>query len=148
FNTAYFVVLGVPLTVGCGLFAAVLLNRGVGRLRTFFRVGFSAPAVTSIVAAAAVWRFALDPAAGLFWQLPAEVRLTRPGFLGSKTLAMPSLVAMAVSRNMGNAMVLFLAGLQGIPTEVREAARLDGTSVWQEFRSITVPLLRPTMLYV
>ncbi len=148
FNTGYFVVLGVPLTVGAGLVAAVLLNSGVGRLRTFFRVGFYAPVVTSIVAVAVVWRFVLDPADGLISGLAAEVGLTSPDFLGSKALAMPSLIVMAVWRNMGTAMVLFLAGLQGIPTEVREAARLDGASMWQEFRSVTVPLLRPTMLYV
>jgi multiple sugar transport system permease protein len=148
FNTAYFVVLGVPLTVGSGLFAAVLLNRGVGRLRTVFRVGFYAPVVTSIVAVAVVWRFVLDPADGLISGLASEVGLTSPDFLGSKALAMPSLIVMAVWRNLGTAMVLFLAGLQGIPTEVREAARLDGAGIWQEFHRITVPLLRPTMLYV
>ncbi|OEV07525.1 sugar ABC transporter permease [Streptomyces nanshensis] len=148
FNTTYFVVLGVPLTVGAGLLAAVLLNRGVGRLRTVFRVGFYAPVVTSIVAVAVVWRFVLDPADGLISGLAAEVGLTSPDFLGSKVLAMPSLIVMAVWRNLGTAMVLFLAGLQGIPAEVREAARLDGAGIWQEFRSITVPLLRPTMLYV
>ncbi|MFC4493371.1 carbohydrate ABC transporter permease [Streptomyces ovatisporus] len=148
YNTAYFVLLGVPLTVGAGLFAAVLLNSGIGRMRTFFRVGFYAPVVTSIVAVAVVWRFVLDPADGLISGLAAEVGLNSPDFLGSRTLAMPSLIVMAVWRNMGTAMVLFLAGLQGIPTEVREAARLDGAGMWQEFRSVTVPLLRPTMLYV
>lgn len=148
FNTGYFVVVGVPLTVGAGLVAAVLLNSGIGRMRTFFRVGFYAPVVTSIVAVAVVWRFVLDPADGLISGLAAEVGLTSPDFLGSSTLAMPSLIVMAVWRNMGTAMVLFLAGLQSIPTEVREAARLDGTSMWQEFRLVTVPLLRPTMLYV
>lgn len=148
FNTAYFVVVGVPLTVGSGLLAAVLLNTGVGRLRTFFRVGFYAPVVTSIVAVAVVWRFVLDPSDGLIAGLASEVGLHSPDFLGSRILAMPSLIAMAVWRNLGTAMVLFLAGLQGIPTDVREAARLDGAGMWQEFRRITVPLLRPTMLYV
>jgi multiple sugar transport system permease protein len=148
FNTAYFVVVGVPLTVGTGLVAAVLLNSGVDRLRTFFRVGFYAPVVTSIVAVAVVWRFVLDPADGLIAGLAAEVGLDAPDFLGSELLAMPSLIVMAVWRNLGTAMVLFLAGLQAVPTEVREAARIDGAGVWQEFRRITVPLLRPTMLYV
>ncbi|MGH3311133.1 MAG: carbohydrate ABC transporter permease [Streptomyces sp.] len=148
FNTGYFVIIGVPLTVGAGLFAAVLLNSGVGRMRTFFRVGFYAPVVTSIVAVAVVWRFVLDPADGLISQLGAEVGLSTPDFLGSEALAMPSLIVMAAWRNLGTAMVLFLAGLQSIPTEVREAARLDGAGMWQEFSRITLPLLRPTMLYV
>ena len=138
----------MPLTVGSGLVAAVLLNSGIGQAPTFFRVGFYAPVVTSIVAVAVVWRFVLDPADGLIAGLASEVGLTSPDFLGSEALAMPSLIVMAVWRNMGTAMVLFLAGLQAIPTEVREAARLDGAGIWQEFRRITVPLLRPTMLYV
>lgn len=148
FNTGYFVVLGVPLTIGSGLVAAVLLNSGIERFRTFFRVGFYAPVVTAIVAVAVIWRFVLDPSEGLIAGLAAQVGLTGPDFLGSETLAMPSLIVMAVWRNMGTAMVLFLAGLQAIPTEVREAARIDGAGIFQEFRAITVPLLRPTMLYV
>lgn len=147
-NTGYFVVVGVPLTVLLGMVVAVLLNSGVNRARTFFRVGFYAPVVTSIVAVAVVWRFVLDPSDGLVAGLAAEVGLTSPDFLGSSTLAMPSIIALSVWRNLGNAMVLFLAGLQSIPTEVREAARLDGAGVWSEFRRITVPLLRPATVYV
>ncbi|MFJ6948713.1 carbohydrate ABC transporter permease [Streptomyces wuyuanensis] len=147
-NTGLFVVLGVPLTIGCGLVAAVLLNSGIDRMRTFFRVGFYAPVVTAIVAVAVIWRFVLDPAEGLIAGLAGQLGLESPDFLASETLALPSLVVMAVWRNMGTAMVLFLAGLQAIPTEVREAARIDGAGVLQEFRGITVPLLRPTMLYV
>ncbi|MFE2496001.1 carbohydrate ABC transporter permease [Streptomyces scopuliridis] len=147
FNTAYFVVVGVPLTIGAGLAAAVLLNSGINRARTFFRVGFYAPVVTSIVAVAVVWTFVLDPSEGLIAGLASEVGLTTPDFLGSEALAMPSLILMAVWRNLGTVMVLFIAGLQAIPTDVREAARLDGASAWQEFRRITVPLVRPTMLY-
>ncbi|MFC9652875.1 MULTISPECIES: carbohydrate ABC transporter permease [unclassified Streptomyces] len=147
FNTAYFVVIGVPLTIGAGLAAAVLLNSGIDRARTLFRVGFYAPVVTSIVAVAVVWTFVLDPSEGLIAGLASEVGLTTPDFLGSEALAMPSLILMAVWRNLGTVMVLFIAGLQAIPADVREAARLDGAGLWQEFRRITVPLLRPTMLY-
>ncbi|MEW2124817.1 MULTISPECIES: sugar ABC transporter permease [unclassified Streptomyces] len=148
FNTCYFVVLGVPLTIGSGLVAAVLLNSGIDRFRTFFRVGFYVPVVTAIVAVAVIWRFVLDPSEGLIAGLGAQLGFSTPDFLASKALAMPSLIVMAVWRNMGTAMVLFLAGLQAIPVEVREAARLDGAGAFQEFRRITVPLLRPTMLYV
>jgi multiple sugar transport system permease protein/raffinose/stachyose/melibiose transport system permease protein len=147
-NTAYFVVVGVPLTVVLGMVTAVLLNSGVNRARTLLRVGFYAPVVTSIVAVAVVWRFVLDPVDGLIAGLAAEVGLRSPDFLGSTTLAMPSIIALSVWRNLGNAMVLFLAGLQSIPTDVREAARLDGAGVWAEFRRITVPLLRPATVYV
>ncbi|MEU0288145.1 carbohydrate ABC transporter permease [Streptomyces sp. NPDC052492] len=147
FNTAYFVVVGVPLTVLLGLLVAILLNNGIDRARTFFRVGFYAPVVTAIVAVAVVWRFVLDPSDGLIAGLAAELGMTAPDFLGSETWAMPSLIAMAVWRNLGTVMVLFIAGLQAIPADVREAARLDGAGAWQEMRRITVPLLRPTMLY-
>ncbi|XVQ06811.1 carbohydrate ABC transporter permease [Spirillospora sp. CA-255316] len=147
FNTAYFVVVGVPITVLLGLLVAILLNNGIDRARTFFRVGFYAPVVTSIVAVAVVWRFVLNPSDGLIAGLASELGAQAPDFLGSKTWAMPSLIALAVWRNLGTVMVLFIAGLQAIPTEVREAARLDGASAWQELRRVTVPLLRPTMLY-
>jgi multiple sugar transport system permease protein/raffinose/stachyose/melibiose transport system permease protein len=147
FNTAYFVVVGVPLTIVAGLVVAVLLNSGIDRLRTVFRMGFYAPVVTSIVAVAVVWRFVLDPGDGLIAGLASEVGLKGPDFLGSDLLAMPSLIVMAVWRNLGTVMVLFMAGLQSIPTEVREASRLDGAGAWQEFRRITIPLLRPTTLY-
>lgn len=147
FNTAYFVVVGVPLTIALGLFAALALNNGINRARTFFRIGFYAPVVTSIVAVAVVWRFVLDPQDGLISGLLAEFGATSPDFLGSGALAMPSLIVMAVWRNLGTVMVLLIAGLQAIPTEVREAARLDGAGAWKELRGITVPLLRPTLLY-
>ncbi|MFJ8949588.1 MULTISPECIES: carbohydrate ABC transporter permease [unclassified Streptomyces] len=147
-NTLYFVVLGVPLTIGSGLVTAVLLNSGIDRFRTFFRVGFYAPVVTAIVAVAVIWRFVLDPSEGLIAGVGHQLGFSTPDFLASETLAMPSLIVMAVWRNMGTAMVLFLAGLQAIPTEVREAARIDGAGPLQELRKITVPLLRPTMLYV
>ncbi|MZD09265.1 ABC transporter permease subunit [Streptomyces sp. SID5785] len=147
FNTAYFVVVGVPLTIGLGLLVAVLLNNGIDRARTFFRVGFYAPVVTTIVAVAIVWRFVLDPSDGLIAGLGDELGFTAPDFLGSEAWAMPSLILMAVWRNLGTVMVLMIAGLQAIPAEVREAARLDGAGPWQELRRITIPLLRPTLLY-
>ncbi|MEU9385131.1 sugar ABC transporter permease [Streptomyces sp. NPDC048279] len=147
FNTAYFVVVGVPLTIVLGLLVAILLNNGIDRARTFFRVGFYAPVVTTIVAVAVVWRFVLDPSDGLIAGLCSTLGVHTPDLLGSRTWAMPALIAMAVWRNMGTVMVLFIAGLQAIPAEVREAARLDGAGVWQELRRITVPLLRPTLLY-
>ncbi|CAM5232303.1 sugar ABC transporter permease [Streptomyces tanashiensis] len=121
FNTGYFVVVGVPLTIGIGLVVAVLLNNGIDRARTFFRVGFYAPVVTTIVRGGlVVWRFVLDPSDGLIAGLFSEVGWTAPDFLGSETLAMPSLIVMAVWRNVGTVMVLFIAGLQAIPAEVRE----------------------------
>lgn len=146
-NTGYFVVVGVPFTLALGLLAAVGLNSPVARFRTFFRVGFYTPVVTSIVAVAVVWRFLLDPDHGLVNALLQQIGVAGPNWLGTPSLAMPSIIAMAVWRNLGAVMVIFLAGLQGIPEDLYEAGRIDGTSKWSEFRRITLPLLRPTLMF-
>ncbi len=148
FNTAYFVVIGVPLTLGIALAAALALNKGITRFRTIFRVGYYTPVVTSIVAVAVVWRFLLREDVGLVNTMLGWVGVTGPDWLGSTTWAMPSLIVMASWRNFGTAMIIFLAGLQSVPVMLQEAAAIDGASSWQRFRHITLPLLRPTMLFV
>ena len=147
-NTAYFVIAGVPLTLGFALAAALALDKGITRFRTLFRVGFYTPVVTSIVAVAVVWRFLLQPDSGLVNTVLAWVGIKGPDWLGSTTWAMPSLIAMASWRNFGTAMIIFLAGLQAVPPMLHEAAAIDGASAWQRFRHITLPLMRPTMLFV
>jgi multiple sugar transport system permease protein len=146
FNTGYFVVVGIPLTMVLALAVAVALNSGVERLRTLFRVGFYTPVVTSIVAVAVVWRFLLQPDSGLLNQVLGWVGIQGPNWLQSTTWAMPSLIAMAAWRNLGTLMVIFLAGLQTIPRDLHEQAMVDGAGAWRRFRSITLPLLRPTLL--
>jgi ABC-type sugar transport system permease subunit len=148
FNTAYFVVAGVPLTLVLGLFIANALNRGITRFKTFFRVGYYIPVITSIVAIAVVWRFLLNPDVGLINMAIGSLGIEGPNWLGDPVLAMPSIIAMAVWRNVGFAMIVFLAGLQSIPTSLYEAAAIDGASRWQTFRHITVPMLRPTILFL
>jgi multiple sugar transport system permease protein len=147
-NTAYFVLVGVPLTLVLGLAVALALDRGINRLRTLFRVGFYLPVVTSIVAIAVVWRFVLNPDQGLANLLLESVGLPGPNWLGNPLLAMPSIIAMAVWRNLGFAMVVFLAGLQTIPAHLYEAASIDGAGRWQSFRHVTLPMLRPTILFI
>ncbi|MGW5193757.1 carbohydrate ABC transporter permease [Kribbella sp. NPDC004138] len=147
FNTAYFVVVGVPLTLVVALAAAVLLDRGVQRFRSVFRVGYYLPVVTSIVAIAVIWRFVLAPDSGLVNSVLGWFGIDGPNWLASRTWAMPSLIAMAVWRNFGTAMLIFLAGLQGIPQTVEEAGQLDGAGSWQRFRYLILPLLRPTVLF-
>lgn len=146
-NTLIFVLFGVPLTMVLALAAASALNSGLIRFRAVFRVGFYLPVVTSIVAIAVVWRFLLDPEAGLVDNLLRVIGVEGPHWLGDTRTALPSLIAMAAWRNFGFLMVIFLAGLQGIPRELYEAATLDGASRWQQFRAVTVPLLRPTLLF-
>lgn len=146
FNTLLYLVLGVPLTMGVALYVAVLLNR-ITRLKGFFRVGYYLPVVTSIVAVSVVWKFLLRDDGGLVNTVLGWVGIDGPGYLDSTTLALPTLVVMAVWRNFGTLMVIFLAGLQTVPQDVIEAAEVDGASAWSRFRHITLPLLRPTMLF-
>jgi multiple sugar transport system permease protein len=148
FNTAYFVLVGVPLTLGIALAAALALDKGITKFRTLFRVGYYTPVVTSIVAVAVVWRFLLREDVGLVNNVLAVFGVQGPDWLGSTTWAMPSLIVMASWRNFGTAMIIFLAGLQSVPVMLQEAAAIDGANSWQRFRHITVPLLRPTILFV
>ncbi|GIG64170.1 carbohydrate ABC transporter permease [Phytomonospora endophytica] len=147
-NTAFFVLVGVPLTMAAGLAVALGLNSGLTRFKTVFRVGYYLPVVTSIVAVSVVWRFLLQPDTGLVNGLLGLVGVDGPNWLDDENLSLPSLVVMAAWRNLGFQMVIFLAGLQAIPANLYEAARLDGASRRQQFRHVTLPMLRPTMLFV
>jgi multiple sugar transport system permease protein len=142
------VLVGVPLTLVAGLAVAVVLDRGIRRFRTLFRVGFYLPVVTSIVAIAVVWRYVLNPDVGLVNMALGSLGINGPNWLASPVLAMPSIIVMAVWRNLGFAMVVFLAGLQTIPSSLYEAASIDGAGRWQSFRHVTLPLLRPTTLFI
>jgi len=146
-NTAYFVVVGVPLTMALALAVAVGLNSGITRFKALFRVGYYLPVVTNIVAVAVVWRFLLEPDRGLVNTLLGYVGVDGPSWLNSTTWAMPSLIVMAAWRNMGYLVVIFLAGLQLVPKEMHEAAAIDGAGAWHRFRHITLPMLRPTLLF-
>lgn len=146
-NTAYFVLVGVPLTLALSLGIAVILNAGITRFTTLFRVGYYMPVVTSIVAVAVVWRFLLHPDTGLINEVLGWVGIDGPNWLGSTTWAMPAMIAMATWRSIGTLIIIFLAGLQGVPASLHEAAALDGAGAWQRFRHITLPTMRPTLLF-
>src|SRR3954469_3363473 len=148
FNTFYCVIIGVPVTLALGLLIANALNKGVQKFKTVFRVGYYLPVITSIVAIAVVWRFLLNPDYGLINMLLGSVGISGPAWLADPILAMPSIIAMAVWRNLGFAMVVFLAGMQAIPASLYEAASIDGAGRWQAFRHVTVPMLRPTILFM
>jgi multiple sugar transport system permease protein len=145
-NTGLYVVLGVPLTMGLALAVAVMLNR-IDRVKGLFRVGYYLPVVTSIVAVSVVWKFLYRPEGGLINQALGLLGLPQPEWLDNPSLALPSLVVMAAWRNLGTLMIIFLAGLQTIPDEVKEAAQVDGARGWQVFRRITLPMLKPTLLF-
>jgi multiple sugar transport system permease protein len=147
-NTAYFVLVGMPLTLVVALAAAVALDKGITRFRAVFRLGFYLPVITSIVAVAVVWRFLLQNPGGLINTVLGWVGITGPNWLGDPHWSMPSLILMASWRNFGTAMIIFLAGLQAVPGELHEAAAIDGAGAWKRFRYVTMPLLRPTLLFV
>ena len=129
------------------LAAAVALNTGITRFRTFFRVSYYLPVVTSIVAISVVWRFLLEPDSGIVNTLLGYVGVDGPSWLQDQATAMPSLIVMGAWRNLGFLMVIFLAGLQTVPKEQLEAAAIDGSGAWNRFRYITLPALRPTLLF-
>jgi multiple sugar transport system permease protein len=147
-NTAVFVFFGVPLTLAAGLAAAVALNQGIGRLQGVFRVGYYLPVVTSIVAIAVIWRYLLNPEFGLVNAALDLAGIDGPNWLGEPGTALGSIIALGIWRNFGTDMVIFLAALQSIDPTLYEAARVDGAGPWAIFRRITLPLLRPAILFL
>jgi multiple sugar transport system permease protein len=147
-NTLLFVVFGVPLTLALGLLAAIGLNQGLGKLQGVFRVGYYLPVVTSIVAIAVIWRYILHPDYGLINVMLGKVGIDAVNWLGESSTALGSIIALGVWRNFGFDMVIFLAALQSINPALHEAARVDGATSWQVFRRVTLPLLRPAILFL
>lgn len=147
-NTLYFVVVGVPLSVAMSLGAALLLHSKVGRLKPFFRTAFFAPVVTTVVAVAVIWRYLFHTKYGLVnWGL-SSVGIDAIDWLGDPHWAMPTIILFAVWKNFGYNMIIFLAGLQSIPEDLYEAARIDGAGTWKQFRHVTLPMLGPVLLLV
>lgn len=143
--TGIFVLVGLPITMVIALAFAVALNKGSKHLNAFFRAVFYAPVVASVVAVSVVWRYILQKD-GLLNSLLAVFGIAGPDWLHDTRYALPALMVMTIWRNMGTLMIIFLAGLQAIPEELKEAAAIDGAGKWRTFRSITLPLLKPTLL--
>ncbi len=146
-NSAEFWLGTVPVTVALALVLALLLNRP-HVLTTPFRTAFFYPTLLPLVGAAAIWLFVYTPGYGLI-----DVYLRRllgggVNWLGSPTLALPAVMLLTIWKNAGYYMLFYLAGLQTIPADLYEAARLEGATGWQQFRAITFPLLGPTTLFV
>lgn len=148
FNTTYFVAVGGPLTVFIALLAAIMLNSKLLVFRSMFRLAFFMPVVTTLVAVAVVWRYLYHPAFGPINYLLSLLGIAAVDWLGDPAWAMPSLIALAVWKNFGYHMMIFLAGLQAIPESLYESARLDGANWLQQQISITLPQLAPTTFFV
>jgi multiple sugar transport system permease protein len=145
-NTAYYVVVSVPLGLIGSVLVALLLNqkvRGVALFRTIFYL----PSVTSGVAMAILWVWLFNPEVGLINSALRFVGLPGPGWLNDQHWAMPAIIIMSLLGVGGN-MVVLLAGLQGIPQHLYEAAKLDGANPWQEFLHVTLPMLSPVIFFV
>jgi multiple sugar transport system permease protein len=147
-NTLYFVAAGVPLSIGASLGAALLLHSRLARFKPFFRTTLFAPVVTTLVAVAVIWRYLLNTRYGLLNYALGGLGIDPIDWLGDPHWAMPAIILFAVWKNFGYNMIIFLAGLQSIPEELYEAARIDGASVWRQFASVTLPMLSPVVMLV
>ena len=147
-NTLFFVVVGVPLSIAASLGAALLLNSRLAWIKPFFRTAFFAPVVTSMVAVAVIWRYLYHTRYGFINYGLDSLGLAPADWLGDPHLAMPAIIVFAVWKNFGYNMIIFLAALQSIPTDLYEAAELDGARTVAKLRHITIPALAPIMFMV
>ena len=147
-NTLYFALIGGPLTVAVSLFAALLVNAKLTRFKAAFRTIYFAPVVTTLVAVALVFKYLYHPRFGIINIALGALHLPQPDWLGDPHFAMPAIILLAVWKGFGYTMIIFIAGLQNIPEELYEAARLDGAGQWGQFRHVTLPMLGPTFLFV
>ncbi|GAA2402031.1 carbohydrate ABC transporter permease [Nonomuraea africana] len=146
-HTLYFIAGYLPLVYAGGLGLAMLLNRAMGG-RNLFRAIYFLPVITSWVVVALMWKWLLNPASGIVnWAL-GLLGVEGPGWWTDPTWAMPSIILASAWKDLGFVMIILLAGLQAIPNEYHEAARVDGASAWQRFRRITLPLLSPSTFFV
>jgi multiple sugar transport system permease protein len=143
--TTIYAVVSVPLNIVLGLGLALLLNSGIRGLR-FYRTAYFLPSVLSGVAVALLWRWVFENQFGLANSLLASIGLSGPNWLGDGTWALPALIIMNIW-SVGGGMIIYLAGLQGIPTDFYEAAEVDGASWWQRFWNITLPLVTPALFF-
>ncbi|WP_426286117.1 carbohydrate ABC transporter permease [Luteibacter sp. E-22] len=147
-HTVYFVVVGVPLSLIASLGTAMLLNSPLARFKPFFRTALFAPVVTTVVAVAVIWRYLFNTKYGLINYVLDAIGMPTVDWLGDPHWAMPTIILFAVWKNFGYNMIIFMAGLQAIPGDLYEAARIDGASAIAQFRHITLPMLKPTMVMV
>lgn len=146
-NTALLALMYIPLRVGLALALALALNSQI-RLRGLWRAIFFLPVLTVPVASAAVWKWLYDPTFGLINTGLGMLGLPKPAWLSDVATALPAVVVVLAWSIVGRDMVIFIAGLQGIPREYYEAAQIDGAGRARIFRHITLPLLTPTTFFI
>lgn len=146
-RTIYFAIASVALGVVFSLLAAMLLNQNI-KGRTVFRALYYLPSLTPVVALTILWGWLLSPQLGLVNHLLGMVGIPGPGWLTDRSWAIPSIILITLWSTVGGGrMIIFLAGLQGVPKELQEAAEMDGANGWQRFRNVTIPLISPVILF-
>jgi multiple sugar transport system permease protein len=156
YNTLFYAVFAVPLGIATAFFLALLLNQKVKGL-PFFRTLFYVPSVVPVVASSVLWLWLLNPQYGLInkiieWtyldRMMSWIGMKMPiGWTADPAWSKPALILMSLW-GVGNATIIFLAGLQGVSQELYEAAELDGASAWQKTRQVTIPMISPYILFM
>lgn len=146
-HTIVYTFFTVPVAMAIAVIVAVLLNQKL-RARAWYRAAFFLPHITATVAIAMVWMWMFEPRVGLFNAVLEWFGLTGPAWLSDPNTAMPAVIVVGVWQGIGLKMLIYLAALQSIPTELYEAASIDGASQRRQFWSITLPLLRPATFFV
>ncbi|HRF47737.1 MAG TPA: sugar ABC transporter permease [Anaerolineales bacterium] len=145
-HTLYFIAGYIPLVLVLALGLALILNQKLRGIM-LYRAAFYLPVVSAWVAVALLWKWIFNPKFGLVNYLLGLIGIAGPGWLFDPNWAMPAIILTSVWKDIGFVMVMFLAGLQGIPADYYEAAAIDGADRWQSFWSITRPLLAPTTFF-
>lgn len=146
-RTMYYALVMVPLSLTGSLLLALLLNQGLKGTSTF-RTLFYLPYLTPAVAAAVIWVWLLHPSLGPMNALLDQLGIGGFAWLTSRATVIPSLILIGLWGSVGGtAMLVFLAGLQGVPKELEEAAEIDGAGIWTKFRNVTLPMITPTILF-
>ena len=146
-NTLKFLLLHIPLQLVVSLFLAYLLNQKI-RAASFFRASFFMPVIVSGVVVTILWQQLFGYDAGLINKLLMSIGITKIGWLVNPDVAIYSIAVMATWKNVGLYVILFLVGLQTVPTQYYEAAKMEGATRWQQFYHITLPMINPTIFMV
>ena len=146
-NTMIYALVTVPLGLIVSLGLALVMNQEI-KGRAFFRTIFFTPSVCAIAAIALVWQWIYDSDLGILNHFLMELGLPKYRWLQDKNLALSSIMIMSIWQGAGYTMVIYLAGLQGVPTQLYEAAKIDGAGAWARFRHVTLPMLTPTTLFL
>lgn len=146
-NTALFIAGNIPLNICLALILAIVLSGKIKGL-LFYRMAFFMPTITSTVAVSMIWLYLYNPDIGLINTVLSIAGIHGPGWVSDTTWVIPSIIIVAVYQGVGYNIVIFMAGLKGIPESFYEAASIDGANNWTCFKKITLPMLTPTIFFI